>query len=78
MVDKSDRDWRWIMRRITRHTLLYTEMITAPAVIRGDRKKLLGFDDSEKPLVLQLGWDEPGDLAEACRIAEDFGMTRSI
>jgi tRNA-dihydrouridine synthase A len=73
MVDKTDRDWRWIMRRITRHTLLYTEMITAPAVIRGDRKKLLGFDDSEKPLVLQLGWDEPGDLAEACRIAEDFG-----
>lgn len=73
MVDKSDRDWRWIMRRITRHTLMYTEMMTAPAVIRGDREKLLGFDDSEKPLVLQLGWDDPGDLAEACRIGEDFG-----
>lgn len=73
MVDKTDRDWRWIIRRITRNALMYTEMITAPAVIRGDRQKLLGFDESEKPLVLQLGWDEPSQLAEACRIAEDFG-----
>ena len=73
MVDKTDRDWRWVMRRITRNTLLYTEMITGPAIVRGDRRKLLGFDPSEKPLVLQIGWDEPGELAEACRIAEDFG-----
>ncbi len=73
MVDKTDRDWRWMMRHITRHTLMYTEMITAPAAIRGDRQKLLGFDESEKPLVLQLGWDEPAMLAEASRIAEDFG-----
>ncbi len=73
MVDKTDRDWRWILRRITRRSLLYTEMITAPAVIRGDRNRLLGFDESEKPLVLQLGWDDPAMLAQACRIAEDFG-----
>jgi len=73
MVDKTDRDWRWIMRRITKKTLLYTEMITAPAVLRGKREKLLGFDPSEKPLVLQLGWDEPEALAESCRIAEDYG-----
>ena len=73
MVDKTDRDWRWIIRRLTRRTLMYTEMITAPAVVRGDRQKLLGFDESEKPLVLQLGWDEPAMLSEAARIAEDFG-----
>ena len=73
MVDKSDRDWRWIMRRLTRHTLLYTEMITAPAAIRGNRKRVLGFDESEKPLVLQLGWDDADELAQACRIAADFG-----
>lgn len=73
MIDKSDRDWRWIMRRITRKTLLYTEMISAPAVLRGKRDKLLAFDPSEKPVVLQLGWDEPESLAESCRIAEDYG-----
>jgi tRNA-dihydrouridine synthase A len=73
MVDKTDRDWRWVMRRITKKTLLYTEMITAPAILRGKRDKLLSFDSSEKPLVLQLGWDEPAALAESCRIAEDYG-----
>jgi len=61
------------MRLITKKTLLYTEMITAPAVLRGKRDKLLGFDVREKPLVLQLGWDEPEALAESCRIAEDYG-----
>jgi len=73
MVDKTDRDWRWIMRRITKETLFYTEMITAPAILRGKRDKLLAFDPSEKPLVLQLGWDEPDALSESCRIAEDYG-----
>jgi tRNA-dihydrouridine synthase A len=73
MIDKTDRDWRWMMRHITRCTLMYTEMITAPAVVRGKRDRLLAFDPSEKPLVLQLGWDQPGLLAESCRIAEDYG-----
>lgn len=73
MIDKTDRDWRWIMRQITRRTLMYTEMITAPAVLRGKLDKLLAFDPIEKPLVLQLGWDEPEALAESCRIAEDYG-----
>ena len=73
MVDKTDRDWRWVMRRITRRSLLYTEMLTAPAVVRGNRDRLLAFDPSERPLVLQLGWDEGPLLAEACRIAEDYG-----
>lgn len=73
MVDKSHRDWRWIIRRITKFSLLYTEMHTAPAIIHGNRDRLLAFDPSEKPLVLQLGWNEAAMLAEACRIAEDYG-----
>ena len=73
MIDKSDRDWRWVMRQITRRTLLYSEMITAPAILHGKRDRLLQFDPLEKPLVLQLGWDEPEPLAEACRIATDYG-----
>ncbi len=73
MIDKSDRDWRWVMRRITRKTLMYSEMIAAPAILHGKRDRLLEFDPSEKPLVLQLGWDEEEPLAEACRIAADYG-----
>ncbi len=73
MVDKTNRHWRWVTRRITKHALLYTEMITAPAIVRGDRERLLSFDLSEKPLVIQLAWDEASMLAEACRIAEDYG-----
>jgi len=73
MIDRTNRYWRWMMRRLTQHTLMYTEMIAAPAVIRGNRRKLLSFDPSEKPLVLQLGWDQEDILAESCRIAEDFG-----
>ncbi|MCK5735360.1 MAG: tRNA dihydrouridine(20/20a) synthase DusA [Spirochaetaceae bacterium] len=73
MVDKTDRDWRWIMRLITKKTLLYTEMIAAPAILHGKRDKLLAFDPSENPLVLQLGWDEPDALVESCRIAEGYG-----
>jgi len=73
MIDKTNRDWRWMMRRLTQHTLMYTEMITAPAALRGNRQRLLGFDSSEKPLVLQLGWDQEDLLAESCRIGEDFG-----
>ncbi len=73
MMDRSDRHFRFFMRQITRHTLLYTEMITSPAIIHGDRQKLLGFSETESPLVLQLGGDNPLDLAECARIAEDFG-----
>ena len=66
MIDKTNRDWRRTMRFITRNCLLYTEMITAPAIIKGNRDRLLTFDSAEKPLVLQLGWDEGPLLAEAC------------
>ncbi len=73
MMDRTDRHFRYFMRIITRHTLLYTEMITSPAILRGDREKLLGFSLEEKPLSLQIGGDNPQDLAECARIAEDWG-----
>ena len=73
MMDRTDRHYRYFMRQITRHTLLYTEMITTAALIHGDRDKLLGFSDAEKPLALQLGGDNPAHLAMCARLAEDWG-----
>ena len=60
-------------RCLTRHALLYTEMVTAEAVLHGDRARLLGYDASEHPVALQLGGSDPGKLAQASRIAADFG-----
>lgn len=73
MMDRTDRHYRYFMRQITRHTLLYTEMVTTAAIIHGDRAKLLGFDPAEHPLVLQLGGDDPQALADCARIAQDWG-----
>ena len=73
MMDWSDRHYRYFMRQITRHTLLYSEMITTGAILHGDREHLLGFSPEEKPLVLQIGGDDPADLAASARIAEEMG-----
>ena len=73
MMDRTDRHFRYFMRQITRKTLLYTEMITAQAILHGDRNKLLGFDPAEKPLSLQIGGDDPQLLAKCAQIAEDMG-----
>ncbi len=73
MMDLTDRHYRAFMRGVTRRTLLYSEMVTTNAVLRGDRARVLGFSDLEKPLVLQLGGDDPAALAECARIAEDYG-----
>ena len=73
MMDRTDRHYRYFMRQITRHALLYTEMVTAAAILHGDRQHLLGFSPEEKPLALQLGGDEPRDLAECARVAADMG-----
>jgi tRNA-dihydrouridine synthase A len=73
MMDRTDRHFRYFMRQITRHTLLYTEMVTSAAIIHGDRSHLLGFSPEEKPLALQLGGDDPAELAACARIAEEFG-----
>ena len=73
MMDWTDRHCRFFHRGLTRRALLYTEMVTAEAVIRGDRERLLGFDPVEHPVALQLGGSEPGRLAEAARIGAGFG-----
>lgn len=73
MMDWTDRHCRVFHRALSRHAVLYTEMVTARAVKHGDRAKLLDFDAREQPLVLQLGGSEPEILAEAARVGEDWG-----
>ena len=73
MMDWTDRHYRVFMRGVTRHALLYTEMLTTNAVLLGDSARVLGFSETEKPLALQLGGDDPARLAECARIAEDAG-----
>jgi tRNA-dihydrouridine synthase A len=73
MMDWTDRHYRFFVRQLTRRTLLYTEMVTMHAVLHGDRERLLSFSEVEKPLVLQLGGDDPAKLAECARIAESWG-----
>jgi tRNA-dihydrouridine synthase A len=73
MMDWTDSPCRVLHRCLTRNALLYTEMVTADAVLHGDRARLLGFEAFEHPLALQLGGSDPAKLAEASRIAADFG-----
>lgn len=73
MIDWSDRHYRYFARQLTKNAVLYTEMIVADAILRGNRDKLLGFDPVENPLALQLGGNDPAKLAEAARIGEEFG-----
>ena len=73
MMDRTDRHYRYFMRQITRHTLLYTEMMTTAALMHGDAKRFLAFSEVEKPLALQLGGDDPAALAHCTRLAEEWG-----
>ena len=88
MLDCTDRHFRLLMRQISRHALLYSEMVVARALhhicadgpagsASGERQRrlerLLGFDPAERPLALQLGGDDPALLAEATRLAADWG-----
>ena len=73
MMEWTDRHCRAFHRCLSQHALLYTEMVTAAAVIHGDRERLLAFSEPEHPVAVQLGGSEPKDLAEATRIAADFG-----
>lgn len=73
MMERTDRHFRYLMRQITRNTLLYTEMITTAALHYGDRPKLLDFSPIEKPLSLQLGGDDPASLAQCALLAQDWG-----
>ena len=73
MMDWTDRHCRYFHRLLSPHARLYTEMVTSPALIHGDRERLLGFDRAEHPLALQLGGSDPRELAEAARIAVQYG-----
>ena len=74
MMKVTDRHFRVMMRALTKQTLLYTEMVTALAVVRGNRDRLLAFEPVEHPIALQLGGDDPELVAEAARIGvQDFG-----
>jgi tRNA-dihydrouridine synthase A len=73
MMDWTDRHCRAFHRLLTRRARLYTEMVTADAVVFGPRERLIGFDAGEHPVALQLGGSEPMRLAEAARIGVDFG-----
>lgn len=73
MMEWTDRHDRFFLRLISAHALLYTEMVTSPAIIHGKRDYLLGFDDAEHPVAIQLGGSDPKELTEAARIAEGYG-----
>ncbi|MDN2568242.1 tRNA dihydrouridine(20/20a) synthase DusA [Aquibium sp. A9E412] len=74
MMDWTDRHCRYLHRLLAPRALLYTEMVVADAVLHGDRARLLRFDPAEHPVALQLGGSAPARLAEAARIAADFGF----
>ena len=74
MMDWTDRHCRSFHRVLTRRTLLYTEMVTASAILRGDWRRLLAHSPDEQPLALQLGGDAPGDLAACAELAEGLGF----
>ena len=73
MMDWTDRHCRYFHRLMSRRATLYTEMVTAQAVIHGPRDRLLGFDPAEHPVAVQLGGADPRQLAEAARIAAGYG-----
>ncbi len=73
MMARTDRHCRYFLRQISARVLLYSEMIHAEAVLRGDRNRLLGFDATERPVGLQLGGAEPDALARAAEVGQAFG-----
>ena len=73
MLDWTDRHCRYFMRLMTKRARLYTEMITSPAILHGNRDLLLGFDASEHPVACQLGGSDPEELAKAAAIAAQYG-----
>lgn len=73
MMDYTDRHYRMLMRLITKHTILYTEMVSTGAILYGERERHIGFSESEHPIVLQVGGDNHKELATCTRIAADYG-----
>ncbi len=75
MMDVTDRHCRYFLRQISRHTLLYTEMITTGALLHGDIDRHLRFHPAEHPIALQLGGSEPAELAHCARLGERYGYS---
>lgn len=73
MLDWTDRHCRYFHRLISRHTWLYTEMVTTGALLYGDVARHLDFSDEEHPVALQLGGSEPDDLAQCAKLGEKWG-----
>lgn len=73
MMDWTDRHCRYFLRLLTPSALLYTEMVTAEAILHGDRNRLLGFDPAESPVTLQLGGSVPARLATAAQAGANYG-----
>ena len=73
MMDWTDRHCRLFLRQISRHARLYTEMVTAPALIHGNVPRHLDFDSAEHPIALQLGGSDPAELAHAAKLGERWG-----
>ena len=74
MMDCTDRHFRYLIRLVTRHALLYTEMVTSAALVHGRRDRLLDFAEEEHPIALQLGGGEPDELGRCARFAADRGF----
>ncbi len=73
MMDWTDKHCRFLHRQLSQHALLYTEMVVADAIIHGDQQRLLGYDDSEHPIAVQLGGSDPEKLKIAAKVCEEFG-----
>ena len=73
MLDWTDKHCRYLHRLISKDALLYSEMITTPAILNGDKQRFLGFNKQEHPVVLQLGGSDVAELSESCVIAQEFG-----
>ena len=73
MMDCTDRHERYFLRILSKNVMLYTEMVATKSAIHGDRKKILGFNETEKPLALQVGGSNKNELSEVCKIAEEMG-----
>jgi tRNA-dihydrouridine synthase A len=75
MVDRTHRHFRAFFRCLTKRTLLYTEMLTTGAILRGDPERILGFSSFEGPVALQVGGDDPERLARCAELAEQYGYS---
>jgi len=73
MMDWTDRHCRVFHRQLTRHTWLYTEMVTTGALVYGDVERHLRYDEIEHPVALQLGGSDPADLAKSAKLGQEWG-----